>query len=147
MSPGVRYQGKTGRVCACRARSAMSVSCVGVILQRAAPGSRILRLPDRHLARAAKVRFWLQADLQSPEIDFRLTPNSGHSEAHAGLPRLTRLGSQSLHDRLPYSSTYDDNIIEWASARMAVSASLGSILAWYSAVFRHRLRQIVRLRA
>ncbi len=30
---------------------------------------------------------WLLA-IQSPEIDFRLTPNSGHSEAHAGLPLL-----------------------------------------------------------
>ncbi len=38
-------------------------------------------------------RLWLQADMQSPEIDFRFTPNNGHSEAHAGLPRLTRSGS------------------------------------------------------
>ncbi len=29
-----------------------------------------------------------QADIQSPEIDFRLTPNIGHSKAHAGLPLL-----------------------------------------------------------
>ncbi len=27
-----------------------------------------------------------------PEIDFRLTPNSGHSEAHAGLPLVTQSG-------------------------------------------------------
>jgi hypothetical protein len=27
---------------------------------------------------------------QSPEIDFRLTPNTGHSEAHAGLPLVTQ---------------------------------------------------------
>ncbi len=33
---------------------------------------------------------------------------------------LTRSGSQSLHGRLPHSSTYDDNIIVWASARLAV---------------------------
>ena len=31
---------------------------------------------------------WLQADLQPPEIDFRLSPNFGHSVAHAGLPGL-----------------------------------------------------------
>ncbi len=37
-------------------------------------------------------RFWLQGDIQPPEIDFRLSPNFGHSEAHAGLPVLTRLG-------------------------------------------------------
>jgi hypothetical protein len=37
-------------------------------------------------------RLWLQADIQALEIDFRLTPNNGHSEAHAGLPLLTRLG-------------------------------------------------------
>ncbi len=37
-------------------------------------------------------RFWLQADIQSPEIDFRCTPNSGHSEAHAGLLLVTRSG-------------------------------------------------------
>ncbi len=36
--------------------------------------------------------FWLQADIQSPEIDFRSTPNNGHSEAHAGLPVLTQSG-------------------------------------------------------
>ncbi len=35
-------------------------------------------------------RFWLQADIQSPEIDFRFAPKSGHSEAHAGLPLLTQ---------------------------------------------------------
>ena len=38
-------------------------------------------------------RLWLQADIQPPEIDFRLTPNNGHSEAHAGLPLVTRSGS------------------------------------------------------
>ncbi len=32
---------------------------------------------------------------------------------------MTQVGSQSLHDRLPHSSTYDDNIIVWASARLA----------------------------
>ncbi len=40
------------------------------------------------------VASWLQADIQSPEIDFRLTPNNGHSEAHAGLPLLTLTGSR-----------------------------------------------------
>jgi len=30
----------------------------------------------------ARVRFWLQADLQSPEIDFRFTPESRHSRGH-----------------------------------------------------------------
>ncbi len=31
------------------------------------------------LKRRSNVRIWLQADLQSPEIDFRFTPESGHS--------------------------------------------------------------------
>ncbi len=29
---------------------------------------------------------------QSPEIDFRLTPNNGHSVVHAGLPLVIRNG-------------------------------------------------------
>ncbi len=33
------------------------------------------------------------ADIQSPEFEVRFTPNSGHSEAHAGLPVLTHNGS------------------------------------------------------
>jgi hypothetical protein len=33
------------------------------------PGDRI----------AANVRDWLKADLKPPEIDFRCTPNNGHS--------------------------------------------------------------------
>ncbi len=41
-------------------------------------------MPNRH------VSLWLQADIQSPEIDFCFTPNNGHSEAHAGLPVLTQ---------------------------------------------------------
>ncbi len=41
-------------------------------------------------------RYWLKADLQRPKIDFRSTPRSGHSEAHAGLPLLTQLGSSGL---------------------------------------------------
>jgi len=32
---------------------------------------------------------WLKADLQSPEIDFRSSPNNGHSKAHAGLLLVT----------------------------------------------------------
>ncbi len=47
----------------------------------------------------ADVRFWLEADIQPPEIEVRSTPNSGHSEAHAGLPVSTQLGhllSQTL---------------------------------------------------
>ena len=35
---------------------------------------------------------WLQADIQSPEIEVRFTPNNGHSEAHAGLPLMTHSG-------------------------------------------------------
>ncbi len=41
---------------------------------------------------SSHVAFWLQADIQPPEIDFRFAPNFGHSEAHAGLPLLTQLG-------------------------------------------------------
>ena len=40
----------------------------------------------------ADVRFWLQADIVPPEIDFRLTPKSGHSEVYAELPLVTRNG-------------------------------------------------------
>jgi len=36
------------------------------------------------------VHTWLKADIQSPEIEVRFTPRSGHSEAHAGLPLLTQ---------------------------------------------------------
>jgi len=43
-------------------------------------------------SRHANVASWLQADLQPPEIDFRLPPNSGHSEAHAGLLLVTPNG-------------------------------------------------------
>ncbi len=32
---------------------------------------------------AARVRSWLHTDLQSPEINFRFGPRSGHSEARA----------------------------------------------------------------
>ena len=35
---------------------------------------------------------WLQGDLQSPEIDFRSSPNFGQSEARAGLPLVTLSG-------------------------------------------------------
>ncbi len=47
-----------------------------------------------------------------PASDVRTGPGEGL--------RLTRLGSQNPHERLPHSSTYDDNIIVWASARSAV---------------------------
>ena len=33
---------------------------------------------------------WLRTDIQSPEIDFRFTPDNGHSEGYAGLPVLTQ---------------------------------------------------------
>ena len=42
-----------------------------------------------HMRRLWKVRVWLQADLQPPEIDFCLYPSNGHSEVHAGLPFVT----------------------------------------------------------
>ncbi len=35
------------------------------------------------------VSLWLQADIQSLEIDVRFTPKSGHSRDLAGLPLLT----------------------------------------------------------
>ncbi len=31
---------------------------------------------------------------RSPELEVRFTPNSGHSEAHAGLPLVTHSGSR-----------------------------------------------------
>ena len=39
-----------------------------------------------------RVFLWLKADLQPPEFDFRFPPNTGHSEAHAGLPLVTQSG-------------------------------------------------------
>ncbi len=35
------------------------------------------------------VRYWLQADIQSPEIDFRFAPNNRHSLA--GTPSLLEI--------------------------------------------------------
>ena len=32
--------------------------------------------------------------MEPPEIDFRYAPNSGHSEAHAGLPLVTQAVSK-----------------------------------------------------
>ena len=46
-------------------------------------------VPKCRHSNTANVRLWLKADLQRSEIDFRLIPNSGHSEVHAGLPLLT----------------------------------------------------------
>ena len=34
--------------------------------------------------------------MQWPEIDFRLTPDNGHSEAHTGLPLLTHCRPRSI---------------------------------------------------
>ncbi len=39
--------------------------------------------------------YWLQGDIQPPEIDFRSSPNTGHSEAHAGLPLVTHNGHRA----------------------------------------------------
>ncbi len=49
---------------------------------------RLVFLPTS--ASVTNVAFWLQADIQPPEIDVCFTPKSGHSEAHAGLPLLTQ---------------------------------------------------------
>ncbi len=58
--------------------------------------------------------FWLKADIQPLEIEVRFTPNSGHSEAHAGLPLLTHSGSRgspirdTLYRRLqPFRHLHD----------------------------------------
>ncbi len=40
------------------------------------------------------VASWLQADMRPPGIEVCSTPNSGHSEAHAGLPVLTQAVSK-----------------------------------------------------
>ncbi len=34
-------------------------------------------------------RFWLKADIQSPKIDFRFTPNTGHSDTDSEFERIT----------------------------------------------------------
>ena len=54
----------------------------------------------------ANFRCWLQADIQSPEIEVRFTPNFGHSEAHTGLPLLTHNGPSGL-DRPAQPRTLD----------------------------------------
>ena len=46
--------------------------------------------------RQPNVSCWLQTDLQTPEIEVRFAPGSGHSEAPAGLPLVTRSGSFSV---------------------------------------------------
>ncbi len=49
--------------------------------------------PDRvgeAIAAAARRNLKLKGDIQSPEFEVCFTPNNGHSEAHAGLPVLTR---------------------------------------------------------
>ncbi len=51
---------------------------------------RELAITKRRLRNITNFRFWLQADIQSTEINVCFTPKSGHSEAHAGLPLLTR---------------------------------------------------------
>ncbi len=71
------------------------------------PGHSDFRHLERGLATTASsagianFRIWLQADLQPPEIDFRSSPSFGHSGAQAGLPLLTRFGSQRPPHRTP----------------------------------------------
>ena len=67
-----------------------------LLMQWTTPTRRRLGAKLPLLSKRQKVSSWLQADLQSPEIDFRFTPSFGHSEAHAGLPVLTQLGSFGL---------------------------------------------------
>ncbi len=50
---------------------------------------------------AENVSYWLQGDIQSPEIDFRFTPNTRHSAARAGLPVTSRFN----WPRLPFQET------------------------------------------
>ena len=68
----------------------------------------------RTLAHALRVRLWLDSEVQSPEIDFRFTPKTGHSVTHAGLPFVTRSGSRgspirdTLYRRLqPFRHLHD----------------------------------------
>ena len=49
------------------------------------------------IAAAARRNLKLKGDIQAPEIEVRFAPNTGHSEAHAGLPLLLRVVG-----RLPY---------------------------------------------
>ncbi len=60
------------------------------------------------LAVGPNVGCWLKADIQSPEIEVRLAPNNGHSEAHAGLPLLTRLGHSRRCRRALQNVLYED---------------------------------------
>jgi hypothetical protein len=62
------------------------------------------------------VAFWLQGDLQPPEIDFRSTPNNGHSEAHAGLP-LTQPGHRTVPE-------FQQGNIEFEGLGVSVTAVL-----------------------
>jgi len=47
--------------------------------------------------------FWLQADLQPPEIDFRSSPSNGSRNGTGSLPSLTHSGSPGspIRDTLP----------------------------------------------
>ncbi len=58
-------------------------------------------------------RLWLQGDIQSPEIDFRLTPNSGHSEAHAGLLLVTRNGHSKCWRKLTRTTQRWTKMKQW----------------------------------
>ncbi len=53
-------------------------------------------------------------------ISSALPPKADVAEDSPQSPLMTHSGSQSLHDRLPHSSTYDDDIIVWASTRLTV---------------------------
>ena len=63
--------------------------------------------------------FWLQGDLQLPEIDFLLSPNFGHSVAHAGLPVLTHSGSRGS----PNVTLYTRGLSHFVTSMTAPTAS------------------------
>ncbi len=79
-----------------------------IALEEPAPGN------FAHTLEALNVASWLKADIQPPEIEVRLSPRSGHSEAYAGLPVLTHNGSRgspmrdTLYRRLqPFRHLHD----------------------------------------
>ncbi len=69
---------------------------------------RELAITKRRLKNITNFRFWVGTDIQPPEIDFRLTPNNGHSEAHAGLPLLTQSRLYDLLSKSPASEDQND---------------------------------------
>ena len=66
------------------------------------------------MSRYSNVRVWLKADIQPPEIDFRFTPNNGHSSSNVRfLPDYVRLALRSGHKWVhEFESAFDPGCVK-----------------------------------